>query len=357
MLVSPTASGKSLIIYMLTMHYLTTLDVGKALIIVPTTSLVSQMTSDFGDYGLSSDHIHPIFSGKPKNTDKKIVISTWQSLYKMDEEYFSQFDLVIGDEAHLFKAKSLTAIMTKLKDCRYRFGFTGTLDGNLTNKLVLEGLFGPIKKVITTAELMKQDIISRLDIKCIVLGYPEEICKSSRGCTYQQEIDYIVTNRARNKFIVNLALSLKGNTLVLFQFVEKHGKILYDMANVEGRRVFYVSGSVEAEAREEIRKIMETEDNAVIFASSGVFSTGTNIRNLHNVVFASPSKSRIRNLQSIGRVLRKATGKSKATLYDIADDLSYKKNKNFSLLHFIERVRIYAEEKFNYKIFNVELKT
>ena len=355
LLLSPTASGKSFIIYLLTRYYN-----ARTLIIVPTTSLVSQLSSDFADYGFDADtHVHRIYSGQDKRTDKQITISTWQSIYKLDKAYFEQFDVVIGDEAHLFKAKSLTSILSKLVSCKYRFGFTGTLDGTQTHKLVLEGLFGPVRKVTTTAELIEQKHLADFKIKAIVLSYPDEVRQMmARASDYQAEMDYIVRLDARNKFITNLVLSLEGNTLLLFQFVEKHGKVLCDMIKREAgdRKVFYVSGEVDGEEREEIRQIVEREKDAIIVASFGTFSTGVNIRNLHNVIFASPSKSKIRNLQSIGRGLRKSDSKDSATLYDIADDMSWKQKKNYTLLHFMERIKIYNEEKFEYKIYKVNLK-
>jgi hypothetical protein len=351
-MLSPTASGKSFIIYLITRYY-----AKRTLIIVPTTSLVSQLASDFADYGFKSDkYVHRIYAGQDKQTDKPITISTWQSIYKLPKEYFEQFDVVIGDEAHLFKAKSLTSIMSKLCSCPYRFGFTGTLDGTQTHKLVLEGLFGAVRKVISTADLIDQKHLSQFKIKAIVLSYPDEVRKLISKMDYQAEIDYLVRLEQRNKFIRNLALSLEGNTLLLFQFVDKHGKLLYDNLKKEtSLPVYYVSGKVEGEEREEIRKIVETESKSIIVASYGTFSTGVNIRNLHNIIFSSPSKSKIRNLQSIGRVLRKSESKDSATLYDIADDMNWKNKKNYTLLHFMERIRIYNEEKFEYKIYNVSI--
>jgi len=354
LLLSPTASGKSFIIYLLTRYY-----ASRTLIIVPTTSLVSQLASDFADYGFDSDcFVHRVFSGQDKVSDKPITITTWQSIYKLPKTYFSNFDVVIGDEAHLFKAKSLTSILSKLDNCKYRFGFTGTLDGSETNKLVLEGLFGPVRKVITTSELIEKKHLAEFQIKALVLSYSDEIRKHVSTLKYQDEIDYIVRLPERNNFVKNLALSLKGNTLLLFQFVDKHGKVLYDIIKKEAgeRKVFYVSGSVDGEEREEIRKIVESERDAIIVASYGTFSTGVNIRNLHNIIFSSPSKSRIRNLQSIGRGLRKSDTKDAATLYDIADDLTWKNKKNFTILHFMERIKIYNEEKFKYKLYQVKIK-
>ena len=350
---SPTASGKSLIIYLITRYYNE-----KTLIVVPTTSLVSQLAKDFADYGFDSgSKVHSIYAGQDKQTDKPITISTWQSIFKMHRTWFDQFKLVIGDEAHQFKAKSLTSIMEKLYECPYRFGFTGTLDGSLTNETTLEGLFGPVEKVTTTSKLMEQGHVAELKIKNLILQYKPEIRKQCKDYDYQTEIDFLVRYEPRNRFITNLASSLKGNSLVLYQFVDKHGKVLYDMISKKNtdRKIFYIHGGVDAEDREEVRAIVEKENDAIIVASYGTFSTGINIRNLHNVVFASPTKSRIRTLQSIGRGLRTTEGKNNVTIYDIADDLKYKTHTNFTLQHLVERLEIYNSENFNYKIYNMEI--
>lgn len=357
LLLSPTASGKSFIQYLI-VRYIQQ-QCKKGLLIVPTTSLVEQMYSDFKSYGYDSEqYCHRQYSGKEKYTDKFLTITTWQSIYNLDSSYFEQFDFVLGDEAHQFKAKSLTTIMSGLSKTKYRIGCTGTLDGTKTHKLVLEGLFGPVLKVTTTKELIDDKVLSDFRIKCLILKYADDICRESKKWDYQKEIEYIVMNTQRNIFIKNLTLSLNGNSLILFQFVAKQGKILYNMINTEsnGRKVFFIFGDTEVETRESIRSITENESNAIIIASYGTFSTGINIRNLHNVIFASPSKSRIRNLQSIGRGLRRSDNKEVATLFDIADDLRIGKHTNFTLNHFVERVKIYDEEKFNYKFYNIELK-
>jgi hypothetical protein len=362
LLVSPTASGKSLIIYLI-FQQLYKYQKLKGLVIVPTTSLVEQLYSDFADYNNNSmePQLHRIYQGKEKESDKPLIISTWQSLYKMPKEYFEQFDYIIGDEAHLFKAQSLTTILTACVNAKYRFGLTGTLDGTKTHKLVLEGLFGPVKKVITTKELIDKNQLSKFEIKCLCLKHDEESCRLVKEkSTYQEEIEFLISNEARNKFIKNLAVSLGKNTLILFQMVDKHGRILYDMIKdtkkIGNRKVFFVYGGTETTDREEIRRIMEIENNAIVVASFGTFSTGINIRNLHNIIFAMPTKSTIRTLQSIGRGLRQNDGKEIATLYDISDDLRVGKHMNFTLKHFVERVRIYNEESFPFKIYKIGLK-
>ena len=357
LLLSPTASGKSLIIYLIIRHL--QIENRKGLLIVPTTSLVEQMYKDFADYGYDSDqYCHRQYSGKEKHTNMFLTITTWQSIYKNDKEYFEQFDFVLGDEAHQFKAKSLTTILSGCTNAKYRIGTTGTLDGTQTHKLVLEGLFGPVYKATSTAELMEKGQLAAFKIKCLILKYDESICKQARSWDYQTEIDYIVKSKPRNEFIKNLVLSLKGNTLVLFQFVEKHGKELHALIkeHAKNRHVFFVFGGTDVEIRESVRAITEKEKDAIIVASYGTFSTGVNIRNLHNIVFASPSKSRIRNLQSIGRGLRLGDNKEEATLFDISDDFRIGKYTNYSLHHFVERVKIYDDEKFNYKFYNITIK-
>ena len=357
LLLSPTASGKSFILYCI-IRYLQ-IENKRGLLIVPTTSLVEQMYKDFEDYGYDSEqYCHRQYSGKEKHTNKFLTITTWQSIYKNPGEYFEQFDFVLGDEAHQFKAKSLTTILSGCINAKYRIGTTGTLDGTQTHKLVLEGLFGPVYKATTTADLIDKGQLASFKIKCLILKHPESVCKMARSWDYNQELEYIVMNTARNNFIRNLALSLNGNTLILFQFVEKHGKSLY--ANIKehakNRHVFFVFGGTDVEIRESVRAITEKERDAIIVASYGTFSTGVNIRNLHNIIFASPSKSRIRNLQSIGRGLRIGDNKDEAVLFDISDDFRIGKYTNYTLKHFVDRVRIYDDEKFKYKFYNIELK-
>jgi len=353
LLISPTASGKSLMIYSIVRYFVE--KEHNILLIVPTTSLVEQMYKDFEDYGWNAEeYCHKIYSGKEKSTNKNVVITTWQSIYNLPRSFFENFDVVIGDEAHQFKSKSLVGIMTKMDNTKYRFGFTGTLDGSQTHKWVLEGLFGPSYKVTQTQELIEKGYLSKLQIKVLLLKHNEH-----QFDEYEEEIQYLITHDKRNNFIKNLSLDLKGNTLILYSRVETHGQPLYEMINssaAKDRKIFFVYGGVDAEEREKVREITEKENDSIIVASYGTFSTGINIKNLHNIIFASPSKSRVRNLQSIGRVLRKGENKNKAVLYDIADDITYKSKKNYTLNHLIERIKIYNEEKFNYEIIQLDFK-
>lgn len=354
LLLSPTASGKSLIIYLLSAYYYK----HKVLIVVPTTGLVHQMASDFVSYGCPENQIHKIFSGQEKMTDAAFVVTTWQSIYKLPKEWFQQYGAVIGDEAHQFKAKSLVEIMEKMTDCKYRFGFTGTLDGTQTNKLVLEGLFGSVKQVTTTAELMEKKTVADLKIKAIVLSYPDDVRQlyAKNKTSYADEVNYLCDHNARTNFIINLVSSLKDNTLLLFNYI-LHGKVLHEKIKQQNpdKNVFFVYGKVEGEEREEIRKYVEQNPNCIVIASYKTFSTGVNIPNLHNVVFGSPSKSRIRVLQSIGRGLRVSEDKSSAVLYDVADDMSWKSFHNHTIKHFSERIQMYNQEKFEYKIYTVKI--
>ena len=364
LLLSPTASGKSLIIYLAIRHFLK-YNKEKVLIIVPTTSLVEQMYYDFGDYSSKDINFetrfdcHRVYAGKEKfNVEPRVIISTWQSVHKLPKEWFKDYGMVIGDEAHNFKAKSLTSIMEKCSNAKYRIGTTGTLDGTQTHQLVLEGLFGPVYKVTTSKDLMDSGDLAQMDIDVILLKYKDEYCKVISKLKYQDELDFIVGYAPRNNFIANLAIDQKGNTLILFNYVEKHGKPLHDLLKSKvdkKRKLFYVSGETHVDTREKIRSITEKEDNAIIVASLGTFSTGINIKRLHNLIFASPSKSQIRVLQSIGRGLRVSGDGINTKVYDIADDLHWKTKKNYTINHAAERIKIYSKEKFKYGIFEINI--
>lgn len=359
--ISPTGSGKSLLLYLVCNNILRQ---GKrTLLIVPRSALVEQMYSDFEDYSVKNGkdmekYCHRVYSGRDKETDKPICISTWQSLYKMPKEYFQKFDCIIVDEVHQAQAKALTDIVSKCTKAEYRLGVTGTLSGAKAHEWQLVGLFGQIYRATTSKELMDKKQLADLTIKCLLLKYSDEECQYMKSASYQDEIKYIVSNPARNKFIVNLALSLEGNTLLLFNFVESHGQVLFDTLNkkAKDRKVFFIHGGTNVDEREQIRKILETETNAILVGSIGVLSTGTNIVNLSNVIFASPSKSKIRNLQSIGRGLRVSDTKKSATLFDLADDFSWKQRENFTLKHFFERIKTYNDEKFRYKLYKISMK-
>jgi len=357
-LLSPTGSGKSLMIYLLARIF----DEKRCLIVVPTTNLVEQMYSDFEDYSETdssfdaSAMIHKIYAGHEKDYgDKRVVITTWQSIHRFEKDWFEPFEMVIGDEAHTFKAKSLTTIMDNCANADVRIGTTGTLDGTEVHEMVLKGLFGPIYRATSTKDLIESETLSQTHIDLLILRYDEPVIKKFRKDvkTYSEEIDWLVSNDKRNKFVLKLAFSQKSNTLLLFNYVEKHGRPLFDMAsrmNPDNRPIYFISGEIDAATRESIRKTMENESNALLIASLGTFSTGINIRNLHNIIFASPTKSQIRVLQSIGRGLRKHGNNSSLKVFDIVDDLTNKRNKqNYALQHGVKRLSIYTKEQFDFQ--------
>lgn len=365
-LLSPTSSGKSFMIYAITTWYKQ-----KTLIITPTIGLVTQMKSDFESYGYKGK-IHVSTEGlqKDNDIDADIVITTWQSLdngkTKVPKAWYNQFKVVFGDEAHGAKATTLIKILSAMENTPYRFGTTGTLDNNSLNKATIEGLFGAPYQTTTTRELIDGGYAADIKIKCIVLKYPEEVrkefhkgttvtgMKKKKYKTYQEEIDFLVEYEPRTEFIRNLALSLKGNKLVFFRLTD-HGEKLY-AALAGNANVYYIDGSISGDRREQIRKAIEDEEDATLIASLGTTSTGVSINRLHHMIAASPSKSKIKVLQSIGRMLRQHADKTHATLYDIVDDISYGVKSNFTLTHFQERAKIYDHEQFDYKIYNVRLK-
>ena len=353
LLESPTGSGKSFTLYLIAR----TLQL-RTLIIVPTISLVHQLESNFIEYDTEYDgKVHKIVAGVSKQTSKNIVISTYQSLTNQDQTYFNSFDVIIVDEAHSAIAATITSIMEKATKVAYRIGTTGTLTNRdaTVNLLVLEGLFGKVLNVASIKELTDQKYLSPLKIEILILKYEKEYIKSLGKMTYQEEVIWMINNDKRNNIIANLAINLKGNTIVLFHR-KSHGKDLFNKISGKNSKkdVYFIEGATVGEEREAIRNIVNQGDNKILVASYGTMSVGSDIVNLYNVIFAFSFKGSIRNIQSIGRVLRPVEGKV-ATLYDIVDDLSTGKRRNYSVQHFQERMKIYNEQEFAFKVHQIEI--
>lgn len=362
---SPTSSGKSAIIYVVIRWLLTQ---GKRIILmVPTTTLVTQMVNDFKDYASeiewdADEHCHKLYSGQLKDWSKPVLVTTWQSVHSMSKakamyDFYKSWDCIIGDEAHRFASNSIQQIGLRLTHARWRIGTTGTIQDEKVSKLTLEGTFGPVYRVITTKQLMDAGQVVNLRIKCITLDYPDTTRKLLKGADYQSEIDYIVQNAARNEFIAKLAKHTKGNTLVLFNLVDKHGKPLYDLIKrmCPDKPVYYISGETHVDKRESIRTGIEKEENATVVASYATLATGVNMPSIENIILAHPIKSKIRNLQSIGRGLRLKEGKDKCNLFDISDDFSYKSKMNHTYKHFKLRIEVYASEDFEFSMSTYKL--
>lgn len=352
-LVSPTASGKSAIIYLM-MRLFYEMD-RKVLMIVPTVNLVTQMKQDFEDYAVNLEPlpVQEVYAGKSKEVQAPIMISTWQSLQNLDRNFFYNFDTVVVDETHLATGNTLQKILNSCIHADFRVGLTGTLTGEKVHEMLLIGSIGEPKKIISTSELIENQMLSDLKIKCLILNHK----LSSLKMDYQEEIQYLISHEKRNSYIINLAKKLQGNTLILFNYVENHGLVLFNQIEkeVSDKNIFFMSGDTKAELRENIRQhVRNHHSDNIILASSGVFSTGVNIPALHNVIFASPTKSKVRVLQSIGRVLRRHDTKETATVYDIADQI-YRKKNCYVYSHFQERYKYYIEEDFDVKYFEVDL--
>lgn len=371
---SATASGKSLIIYIICRYLIEHNLTDRVLIIFPTTALIRQMKNDFLEYSVNDETfddswIHEIFSGKDKNTKHKIVLSTYQSLDKVQTQFYDTFNCVICDEAHLATSKTFLKIFQSCTDVIYRLGFTGSVDNeSKTHRLVLTGLLGDIVQLSKTRELIDNNEASDILINCVLLSHADDIRKQFKSIikidgetktvrkTYLEESKFIIEHDARNKFITKLAHQLEGNTILLFSKRE-HGKLLYDLLKEHSdKQIFYIDGNVKIDNREDIRQYLNVNNDCILVASYKTCSTGMSVRNLHNAIFTFPTKSFTTVVQSVGRLLRLHESKSIARLYDIGDDISWKSRVNHTLDHFNTRIHYYAKSELNYKIIKVNIK-
>lgn len=354
-----TASGKSLILYYIVRFM--QLENKKTLVIVPTTSLVEQMFKDWKSYGWNNiaNYTTKIYSGQFKKYDSPVTIITWQSMIK-DVKVLSGFDTLVIDECHLASAKSLTTISKKCVNAKWRLGFSGTYpEKHTTEWFTIVGNLGGIKQYTTYQSLNEAGQVSNLKIENLFLNWPKEVCKMNTVKNYKnypEENKFIEELPKRNEFIKKLLKNLSGNTIVLFTKI-KHGKFLFDSMDCDN--CYYVSGETKTDYRELIRSRMENKENVILFASFGVFSTGVNIKNVHNIVMASNYKSQVKVVQSIGRGIRVLSTKKECTIYNIIDDFRYDVNGetyiNYSLKHSIERLKIYKGEGYE-NVNNIRIK-
>lgn len=360
-----TSAGKSLIAYLLTRYYemLSNEDGKKILILVPSQMLVDQMYSDFQDYSSHNgwkvhENVHTIMEGRPKNANKMVYISTWQSIFEEDEEYFKQFGRIINDETHLASGKSITHIMNSATNAYQRVGMTGTLKAEKIHPILVMSLFGPVKRVVTTKQLIDAGRATEVDIKMFQLNYDRSEAEYVSKCNYQKEIEFLVAHQHRNQIIASLAAAVKGNTLVMFdrlEHIENVKKILDKMNH--GKTVYVITGAVDKDERGAIKAIAEREDGVIVLGTSGCVSTGLSIKKLRNLIFAHPSKSIIKILQAVGRILRLHNEKGDAHVYDMVDNLAYDDKPNFALKHAVERLGIYKGSEFPISFKKIEMKT
>ncbi len=377
-LLSPTSSGKSFMIYMIIRHMLSQLPEHKSkrkliAIVVPNSNLVEQMYKDFRDYSKGTDEdvfsvdrdCHRIYSGYEKQTQAAVVISTWQSLANLmgDKEWFASFRVLIGDEAHTFKAETLLEMSN---DCfsraKMRVGTTGSLHAEKVHNLVVEGVFGPPMRTITTREMIDQNISSQLFIRCIHLHYPEEdrthverLIMSGEGSPYEAEMAFLAAHEKRQDFLLRLIRSLEGNNIVLFR-KRVHGEAIFRALQANpGRKAFLVDGTTSVAKREKVREYAEKNDNVDIVASLGVFAQGWSVKNLQNGIFSIPFKSMIWSIQTLGRVLRKDGKDNIAYVYDIWDDLRTEEEVNFAYRHAMKRRKVYKSEQHEFEVKTVRL--
>lgn len=369
-LLSATNSGKSLILYIYIRFLLDILNLNKILLLVPNTMLVEQMYDDFTDYSTKNkwnvekncQRIYSEIKENNRDMNKRVHISTWQSLYTKDPEIFNVYDAFICDEVHTAKGNSIQFISSNCINAAYRLGCTGSLTGDHIDEYTIRGSFGSVYQVIDNKEMISKNYSTPLNIKVIMLKYSENLSKSFKWLSYQDEVKLICECKERNIFIAKLINGFNDkNTLILFDKI-KHGMNIYKTIKslLPDRKIFFISGEIKTQVRNKIKDYIDnsSERGLILIATYQTFSTGINLKNLHNLIFASPFKSRVRLLQSLGRMLRKAQNKDNATVYDLVDDLTYKSYKNNIFKHFSEyRLPEYDKSGFNCKIIKRNVET
>lgn len=345
---SATGSGKSFCIASLVENFWRnrTSRTFKALIVVPGISLVSQLSEDFANYGVN--FTHSTWTGTSKLKDTDVIIVNSENLVSKIKENAWVYDvnLLIIDECHRVTTTSkISKIATKFKTPN-KFGFTGTFPKDEFETWKIIGTFGPLLFEKNSKDLRDQKILTDVSVKMIKLVHdqidiPKKSKKKDKSPTedYNNELSFIYNCKKRNEFIKKIANKLENNTLILVNHLD-HGDILEkELMSLENKEVLYIKGEVDLENRVDSIKNMESSDNIVCIAMSSIFSTGINIKNLHNIIFVAGGKSFVRIVQGIGRGLRLHENKKRLLILDINDNLTYSQN------HASERKSIYDDEQ------------
>jgi superfamily II DNA or RNA helicase len=368
-----TSAGKSLILFIVIAYLIKVKELKKILLIVPNVSLVLQATDDFDEYDCDEKlklKIQQIYAGTKLKTNCSLIVGTYQSLVKKNQEYYNSFDVAIIDETHRAKGASITSVMDKMWHAAYRFGVSGTVPRKGTiERLSLMSQTGPLIMNVNASFLMEQEFITKCEITVINMRYATEeqmdafsyLSKTAedRKKLFVLEQNFVIENRKRLKFITKVINKSSKNSLVLFHRIE-HGKaIIEELKKYREQDVFYVDGSISADDRDDYKKFMEQGEGKLLVASFGTFSTGINITNIHNIFLTESFKSEIVIRQSIGRGLRLNPTKEKLIIIDFVDDFRCKMHdgkifQNYLYKHGIHRRTIYDDQGFPYKIVKAE---
>lgn len=374
-----TNSGKTLIIYLVFSYLKEKGILNKMLVIVPNVSLILQGIQDFMSYSknttLFNFKIKGIFyEEKDKSNDSDIIFGTFQSLSKINKEWFSDFNCICVDEAHHSSAKSVKDILLNCENSEYTFGLSGTLHkGDDADEFTVDQYVGPIVNSISTKDLIDNNYATPLEIKIIILNHSnDDIKKNLHELRYKKnsanisgtelralEYNIINKNNNRNKKILSICKKyLDKNTLFLYKNVKNnYGKKIYNLFKkyLNDKEILYVDGNTKADLRDIYKKRMAENDDVYLVASYGTFSTGISINNLHYLVLLESLKSEKIIKQSLGRLLRLHKNKNKVYVFDIVDNLTYidknnKKHKNYIYKDFEKRLEIYKNEGYPYSI-------
>ena len=363
-----TSAGKTLICFMVIAYLMDRKIIkGKVLMIVPTVQLVLQSSGDFEEYNTDKLplNIQQIYAGFKEKADSNIMVGTFQSLTKMEDAWFKQFDCVIVDECHRTSAKSIKDILERCWHCAYRFGVSGTMPKqNTADFLTLLTYLGPLVTEVKAKSLQDEGYISNCNIVQMRIDYVSEkkkeefadayalLMRTKKGSdAFNLEKNFIIENEKRFSFITDILRKTTKNTLVLFHRII-YGKKLFAFlrANLSNKRIYYIDGSIDKDIREEITDRMDKYDDVILVASFATMSTGVSVNKIFNVIFTESFKSPFVIIQSIGRSLRlkdkENKEKNKATIIDIVDDFRYKKYVNYLYRHGLERLRMYKEQQY-----------
>ena len=318
------------------------------MLIVPDLGLVNQTFTDFQEYNTSFS-CSKWTGSNTLNLKSSTIIANMGILQsnKSDLSWIDNIDLLIVDEVHkLRRDNKINKIIKQIKT-PHKYGFTGTMPEDPLDQWNIIGKIGPLLFEKNSYQLQLEKYVANAYIQILKLEYnttrPKRGNRSNPTEGYRNELEFLAESKFRNDILSKLCINTKNNSLILIDYIN-HGETLYNILSksCKDKKVFFIRGSVAITDREDIRRLMETDNNIIVIAISKIFSTGINIKNLHYIIFAGGGKAKVRIIQSIGRGLRKHKDKEKVIIIDIADQLKY------GYSHMKKRMSLYKQEKIIY---------
>jgi superfamily II DNA or RNA helicase len=310
---SPTGSGKTVMALALVARRRQ-----PALIIVHTKELLMQWVSRIESFlGIPASEIGIIGNGQWYGGER-ITVATVQSLLKGLRVAVPHIGFLIVDECHRCPSKTFTKAVTAF-DCQYMLGLSATpwrRDG--LDKIIWWNLGDLVFRVDQSA-LQDTGHVLRAQV---VWRETEFESRFDASTEYPKMLRELTQDRHRNALILgDIVQEAKngGGICLVLSDRKSHVREMALRLNQRGIETAMLTGDMGHRKRQAVVEALENGEIKVLIATAQLIGEGFDCPELSTLFLATPISFAGRLLQCLGRVLRAASGKDHATVYDYCD--------------------------------------